>query len=162
MALATEVSGLDEQIRRWNGFVDQVFSRSNVYKTTVTERSRDDITPLGAVDLPLVLVTDSRLAPEALYWSGTCLERLGRQDEARRAFEQLQRGLVLAAVQAQRGLAVELYVGAQLGRGGCGGRRGLLRRGAERAAEQAQPDQAGGEAGGHGGSPVVWGRRPRS
>lgn len=34
---------------------------------------------------------DSRLAPEALYWSGTCLERLGRQDEARRAFEQLQR-----------------------------------------------------------------------
>lgn len=71
LALATDVPGLDEQIRRWNGFVDQLFSRSNVYKTTVTERSRDDITALGAVDLPLVLVTDSRLAPEAAALAAT-------------------------------------------------------------------------------------------
>ena len=70
-ALATEVSGQREQLRRWSGFADQLFSRSNVYRTTVVKRSRDTLPATGGEDLPLVLVTDSRLAPEAAAYAAT-------------------------------------------------------------------------------------------
>lgn len=70
-ALATEVSGLREQVRRWSGFADQVFSRSNAYRTTVVKTHRAPLTATGSEDLPLVLVTDRRLAPEAAAFAAT-------------------------------------------------------------------------------------------
>lgn len=64
-ALASAVPPLTRKVRRWYGFVDQVYSSSNAYKTSSVSLDDEEIAASGAEDLPLVVVTDAQLAPSA-------------------------------------------------------------------------------------------------
>lgn len=68
-AIAAEVAMPVEELRRWNGFVDQVYSSSNVYKTRIAELELAPVAPAGAAELPVVLVTDARTAPTAVRFA---------------------------------------------------------------------------------------------
>jgi len=68
-AVATDVVQADLSVRFWNGFVDQVFSSSNVYKTRVKASTPDPIVAEGAADLPLVLVTGPEEPPAAVRFA---------------------------------------------------------------------------------------------
>jgi C-terminal processing protease CtpA/Prc len=64
-ALATPVPTLAPKVRTWAGYVDQVFSATNVYTVDVDTQLPGELAATGAADLPLYVVNDARMAPGA-------------------------------------------------------------------------------------------------
>lgn len=70
-ALAVDVPGARRKVRIHDGMVDEIFSSSNVYTTKLTLTDGAPILHTGTVDLPIALLTDDRLAPDAAELAGT-------------------------------------------------------------------------------------------
>ncbi|MEZ4311447.1 MAG: S41 family peptidase [Polyangiaceae bacterium] len=65
-ALAAPVSGLSERVRRHDGMIDEIFSATNVYKSTLVQRDLPDIPASGTADLKLALLTGPKIPGEAV------------------------------------------------------------------------------------------------
>lgn len=65
LALATPLPDVERRQRTWYGQVDSVYSASNAYSVETTWVAGPDWTGTAAADLPLLLVTDDRLAPRS-------------------------------------------------------------------------------------------------
>ena len=70
-ALATPVEQPARFVRRNDGAVDEVFSPSNVYSTSVGPDQRPPLPATGARDLPIVLIVGERIAPQAASFAAT-------------------------------------------------------------------------------------------
>jgi hypothetical protein len=77
-ALATPVSSLQRRVRFWQGLDDEVFAEANAYTQTLRATASSLLVgPAGSVDLPLAVLTDATLAPEAAELALTL--RLGQR-----------------------------------------------------------------------------------
>jgi hypothetical protein len=65
-ALAAEVARPASRLRRHDGMVDEVFSATNVYKNSVATLNAAPIPPSGKTDLPLALLTEAVMPPNAV------------------------------------------------------------------------------------------------
>jgi C-terminal processing protease CtpA/Prc len=75
-SLGSDLDGPVEQVREWEGYVDQVFSATNAYSVEHVEVGGEPISATGT-DRPLVVVTGRRMPPEAARLAGT-LAQSGR------------------------------------------------------------------------------------
>lgn len=65
-ALATPVAGLYSKVREHEGMVDEVFSATNVYQNGVITVGHAAIPATGTAELPLALLTEAVMPPEAV------------------------------------------------------------------------------------------------
>lgn len=70
-ALATPIERAVQRVRKHDGMVDELFSATNVYKQSVLERSQAPIPATGSADLPLAVLTNAVMAPEAAELAAT-------------------------------------------------------------------------------------------
>lgn len=64
-AAASSQVRLERKLRSWSGFVDQVYSSTNVYTTDTVTAEPEPWPGAAASDLPLAVLTDDKLAPAA-------------------------------------------------------------------------------------------------
>lgn len=69
-AMATKVASNGRRVRIHQGPVDEIFSATNVYRTSIGAVGGISFTPTGTRDLPIVLVTGETMAPQAAEFAG--------------------------------------------------------------------------------------------
>ena len=65
LALGTPLPRAERNVRRWDGYEDQVFSSNNVYRSSVKGHQPPEIPAGGNGELPLAVVIGDRIAPSA-------------------------------------------------------------------------------------------------
>jgi C-terminal processing protease CtpA/Prc len=70
-ALKTPVERPARRVRTHDGPVDELFLADNIYSTSVTLDEQPAIAGTGSRDMPIVLLTSKRMAPDAAAFAGT-------------------------------------------------------------------------------------------
>lgn len=69
-ALTQPVPRPTRRVRQHKGMTDEYFARQNVYSNEVVRLEREPIPASGRTDLPLILITGPKIAPEAAELAG--------------------------------------------------------------------------------------------